>query len=297
MKKVIIPLFAGLIIGLVIFFGNKAQKSTNTVADQETELEQNSENKKESKLVSERQTTYEKMGTAQYKDKELELERDLNQRKKECEVKTTLFFSNENKFETINEKKPTVIISELRDLFKETLHRPAQIKLYRYFEQMAKEEKSPFTAEEIFQKMKDNRICRDGRALSYINSSIDTIKKGGWKEEEKLELVGLTLYSLGEVLSNEYTSENMAMIIGKFSSLMEAKLLKRTNMDELNELRSKVLEEHELFKNNYESNKTPEKRMEALNSHFQVTKELGDQLQSYLSRELEEVEAKLQRKL
>lgn len=210
----------------------------------------------------------------------------MNKRASECEEGHRKFFKTGREFDDFQNKNPDQLISDMDNLFSETLYRTEQVDYYNEIKSLVKSD-IQFDPVSAYKFIKDNRICRDGKSLGAIGFILNLSQNRSWKKKQKLHLAAVILTGVKTVLGTEYTSENLSFSIGKLGSLNNLGYLKRTSTEDLKGLVRKITEQHKNFRKGFSESRSDRERLNSvLKDHLYQNELIGEEIKDFIDNEL-----------
>jgi len=287
--KVILPLFALIAVFTGVYL-------TYQLGDSESISSSDTSRKGDNKVpivpVPDKEHSYDKISSENIYKKKLSVEKELIARANLCKNASDKFFS-ENNNSLIENVDIRILNNRIQYIFKNTLHSSGEAKLLKYFDKLLERKSNLIEPDQVFEDLQKYEVCRDSRSIDYLSNILSSLKNIRGDEKQKKELKGLFLYSLKRILGYDFRGLNLRFITENLMEMANASLLDESSKKGIESIEGKINDELIIFKEQYNQEVTNLKKMELLSRHLEINKNIRNQLEILITKELDKTESQL----
>ncbi|OUR96780.1 hypothetical protein A9Q84_10590 [Halobacteriovorax marinus] len=135
----------------------------------------------------------------------------------------------------------------------------------------------------MFNRIERLDICRDPKALNFIDTVFEAYRAKKWPENIKKSLLGEVFSAMKETVSKNHSVENLLYFNNLLLIIIDNGALPNHFSDELEDLGRRINENHNFFKEKFGPRQTRESNMTNLSDYLRRSEELSNELSQSLS--------------
>jgi len=240
--------------------------------------------KKSKNINSLDSTTFDKLEFNKLSKKLNSFERSLKGRDKYC-LKNLNEVLPDDRYIDVNDEiyvEASMVIDMLSGVFEDSMLRPESDGAYQVIFEIV-ENNYPIDPIIMFNRIERLDICRDPKALNFIDTVFEAYKEKKWPENIKKTLIGEVFSSMRETIPKNHSVENLLYFNNLLLIMIDNGALPAHYSDELEDLGKRINENHNFFKEKFNPRQTREVNMNGLSDYLRRSEELSSELSQSLS--------------
>lgn len=240
--------------------------------------------KKASKVLESEKVDFDKSEFNRLSRKLSSFEKSLKGREKYC-LKNLNEVLPDDRYIDVNDEiytEAAMVVDMLTGVFDDSMLRPESDGAYQLIYEIV-ENNYPVDPLIMFNRIERLDICRDPKALNFIDTVFEAYREKRWPENIKKLLIAEVFSAMRETVPKNHSVENLLYFNNLLLIMIDNTALPSQFTDELEDLGKRINENHNFFKEKFNPRQTRETNLNALSDYLRRSEELSTELNQSVS--------------
>lgn len=221
------------------------------------------------------------------------VERKLKERKKICDTTLNEVIPTDDYIDINDEMYDEVstILEAFSTVINGAMFRPEAMEAYSLVSTLVEEE-YPIDPLIIYKRLERLDICRDPKALNFLDTVFESYKQKKWPQNVRNKLINESFNLLTSSISKNKSIENLLYFNNMVLIMADNGLVPKSYSTELEDLGRRMNENHNLFRESFGPRQTRETNLIGLSDYLRKNDEYSDILLQHIGDLQDQLETK-----